>query len=351
MKRNKIAIACQGGGSQTAFTAGVLKSILENDVQKKRQIVALSGTSGGAVCAALAWYSLVKAADGDPQPVSKRLMDFWSDNSVQTYYDEFLNDCMIQYNRAIEAGWMPHWEASPYSPVIKAWSSFFQSMAPNRKFYDLGEMLKAHMDFEEIASWPTPRHPVLLLGAANVKNGEFTKFSSLKEGEIRVEAILASAAVPSIFPAVQIGDDAYWDGLFSDNPPTDELLFSEFVGSENKPDEIWIIQVNPKGRDTVPTAPQDIIDRRNEMIGNASLYQDIQKIELVNRFLAEGAFIPEFGAKYKPIALRVITMSPALQKKLDYATKLNRNRNYINELIRDGEIRALEFMKAQGLAE
>lgn len=350
MKKNKIAIACQGGGSQTAFSAGVLKSILDNNVHKKKEIVALSGTSGGAVCAALAWYSLVKASDGDTQPVSKRLMDFWSDNSVQNYYDGFLNDCMIQYYRAIEAGWMPHLETSPYSPAIRAWSYFFQSMVPNPKFYDLREMLQAHIDFKEIVSWSASRKPVLLIGAANVKNGEFKKFSSMK-GEIRVEAVLASAAVPSIFPAVEIENQAYWDGLFSDNPPTDELLFTEYVGSDNKPDEIWIIQINPKGCEAVPTAPQDIIDRRNEMIGNASLYQDIQKIELINRFLEEGAFIPEFGNRYKPIKLHMITMSPSLQKKLDYATKLNRNRSYINELIADGERRGLEFIKAEGLVK
>jgi NTE family protein len=348
MKRSKVAIACQGGGSQTAFTAGVLKSILDNDIHEKKEIVALSGTSGGAVCAILAWYSLIKSDDKGSQPLSKRLMDFWHDNSVHNYYDKFLNDCMVNYFRAIDDGWMPHWEASPYSPMVKAWSYLFQGMAPNRKFYDLKKMLQAHVDFEEIASWGMPQRPVLLIGAADVLNGEFKKFTSLK-GEIRVEAVLASAAVPSIFPAVQIGKEAYWDGLFSDNPPTDELLFSEFVGKENKPDEIWIVQINPKGCKKIPTAPQDIIDRRNEMIGNASLYQDIQKIELVNRFLKEGAFIPEFGAKYKPITLHLITMSPDLQNRLDYATKLNRNKGYINALIQDGEERGLEFLRAQGL--
>ena len=30
--KTKIAIACQGGGSQTAFTAGVLASFFENKV-------------------------------------------------------------------------------------------------------------------------------------------------------------------------------------------------------------------------------------------------------------------------------------------------------------------------------
>lgn len=49
-KKPKIAIACQGGGSGTAFTAGVLKALFENKIHDKFEIVSLSGTSGGAIC-------------------------------------------------------------------------------------------------------------------------------------------------------------------------------------------------------------------------------------------------------------------------------------------------------------
>jgi NTE family protein len=73
MDKEKIAIACQGGGSQTAFTAGVLTALLESKVHEDKEIVGLSGTSGGAVCAALAWYGLLQSADGDATPVEDRL--------------------------------------------------------------------------------------------------------------------------------------------------------------------------------------------------------------------------------------------------------------------------------------
>ena len=52
MAKQKIAIACQGGGSQTAFTAGVLSTFFEKGLHLQKQIVSVSGTSGGAVCAA-----------------------------------------------------------------------------------------------------------------------------------------------------------------------------------------------------------------------------------------------------------------------------------------------------------
>src|SRR4051794_21745808 len=56
--------------------------------------------------------------------------------------------------------------------------------------------------------------PVLMLGAAHVITGHLAKFVSTLE-PIRIEHILASCAVPNIFPAVEIGPYAYWDGLFS----------------------------------------------------------------------------------------------------------------------------------------
>ena len=61
--KTKIAIACQGGGSQTAFTAGALKALCEAQVPDEFEIVSVSGTSGGAVCAALVWYALERGED------------------------------------------------------------------------------------------------------------------------------------------------------------------------------------------------------------------------------------------------------------------------------------------------
>jgi NTE family protein len=50
--KKRVAIACQGGGSHTAFTASVLKGLLRSGLLQEHEVVALSGTSGGAVCAA-----------------------------------------------------------------------------------------------------------------------------------------------------------------------------------------------------------------------------------------------------------------------------------------------------------
>jgi NTE family protein len=217
-------------------------------------------------------------------------------------------------------------------------------------FTDLKKILETHINFEEINSLIEPTSPVLFIGAANVLTGELKKFSSLKN-EIDVNAILASAAVPSLFPPVKVGNDYYWDGLFSDNPPVDELVRPIYVGGERVPDEVWIIQINPMTCKKVPTTPLEIIDRRSEMIGNISFMHDIELIELINKLLETKGLKEELFEKLgvtrrDPIKIRFIRMSQEFQDNLDYVTKLSREPSYIHQLMDDGEKQALEFLQS-----
>ena len=68
--QRRVAIACQGGGSHTAFTAGVLSRWLRNGEPDGVRVVGFSGTSGGAVCATLAWRAFV---GGDVADALRRL--------------------------------------------------------------------------------------------------------------------------------------------------------------------------------------------------------------------------------------------------------------------------------------
>jgi hypothetical protein len=86
-----VAIACQGGGSHTAFTAGVLKRLLRDEAMARYELVGLSGTSGGAICALLAWYGL---ADGDPARPGELLDAFWADNAASAPHERLLNSSM-----------------------------------------------------------------------------------------------------------------------------------------------------------------------------------------------------------------------------------------------------------------
>ena len=84
--KTKIAIACQGGGAETAFTAGALHALFEAGIEKEFELVSVGGTSGGAVCAALIWFA-IHAGD---QPVWQRLIDFWTESNRPQYLQEIL---------------------------------------------------------------------------------------------------------------------------------------------------------------------------------------------------------------------------------------------------------------------
>jgi len=155
-----------------------------------------------------------------------------------------------------------------------------------KNFADFPGLLRKYIDFDEVAAWgPRTQRPVLIIGAANISTGKLAKFVSANE-TIRLEHILASCAVPTIFPAVKIGEHAYWDGLFSDNPPVEELIRPRSVGWDNVPDEIWLIKINPTASTSVPEQADQILDRRNQMEGNVSLFHQLDHLELINDMIA-----------------------------------------------------------------
>jgi NTE family protein len=357
--KTKIAIACQGGGSHAAFTAGALQALFENGIQDRYEIVSLSGTSGGALGAALIWYALKKGEN----PVQRRLIEFWRDNTAQTPQERFFNDLAIKSLEYTGKGYLPQFNTSPASPVLKAWMSI-ATLGLRSQFTNFQELLETHIDFEEIATWEVqPKAPILLLGASNILTGKLWIFDSAHE-PVKVEHILASCAIPNLFPAVEIGDDAYWDGIFSDNPPITELIDPDFVGIHNLPQEIWVIKLNPTRRETIPIAPDDILDRRNELEGNISLFQSLRSVERLNDLLLQGAYKEEFldrlgirepikiprsfvDLEDKPYYIPFIEMTNDLQKSLNYESKLDRSPDRINQLLEDGKQQATAFLAAR----
>ena len=313
----RVAIACQGGGSHTAFTAGVLKKLLIEKVEGKHdyEVVALSGTSGGAICALLTWYGLLM---NDTNRAVELLDSFWRDNSASSLQDKLVNDWLLWTNRFFEnTGGMP--TISPY-------------YYPSRGQDLLRSLLEKHVDFGRINNLVKQSSPLLLVGAANVLSGEFKAFSSHRD-EINAEIILASAAIPTLFRAVHTDGGVYWDGLFSQNPPVREL-----PDAEPKPNEIWVIQINPERSEAEPRSMPDITDRRNELSGNLSLYQEIQLIMTVNKWVEEGSLS---GTKHEVIDIKWIQML----RDLDSASKLNRDPSFVQEMMAYGEEQAETFLK------
>ncbi len=315
-----VAIACQGGGSHTAFTAGVLETLLEQcDWDEAYELVGISGASGGAFNALATWYGLVTS---DPETAANLLNKVWRDLSASDYGDRWLNSWLMNIN-SLESSGMPLPQFSPY-----------QIPGPEQGKDRIREVLETHIDFESIPDYCQVDAPELVVGTVNINAGVFETFTN---EDVTVDAVLASAAVPNIFEAVEIHDHLHWDGLFSQNPPVSDLMHQPV---ERKPDELWVIQINPQELDGEPTSLEEIADRRNELSGNISLNQELGFIERINEWVEDGTLPDD---KFSKTDIHRIEMG----ERFHCSTKLDRDPDFIAELMDLGRDRAGEFLAAR----
>jgi NTE family protein len=304
-------------GPQRALRSGRLQ---------EHEVVALSGTSGGAVCALLAWHHLL---EGDAAGAVGALDAFWRDNSATTPHEQILNDWLL---------WASNLQNFVATPAVSPYYNPFAALA----LEEFRAMLERRVDFDRVGVQPEGSHPFLLVGAVDVLSDRFKAFHSRRD-RISAKTILASAAIPTLFRSVRLDGGTYWDGLFSQNPPVKEL-------ADVGPDEIWVIQINPSETEHEPKTVAEIADRRNELAGNLSLYQELAFIEKIDQMLEQGHLRPD--GKYKQIVVRVIELSRSrLSRSLGTASKLNRDPGFIQDLISHGEVRANEFLTALAFEE
>jgi NTE family protein len=322
-----VAIACQGGGSHAAFTAGVLSELLTSKWRDRFQLVALTGTSGGAMCASLTWRGLVRN-NPDPDESRHRLLGFWRDLEIHTLFDAVTN----LWGLLLARSGLP-FEVSPYL--------YEPSAEPT-----LRALLHRHLDLENLTREERRGRPKLLLGATDILEGDRLIFPG---DNLRYEDVVASAAVPPLFRAVEAEGRLCWDGLFATNPPVRELTDLE---DDLRPEQIWVVQINPQRRQKEPRTMQEIIDRRNELAGNLSLGQELYFVDRINKLIEDQALekkvVERQGAaqrpKYTKIELRVVEMEV---EGLDYASKLDRTSAFIERLIEAGRERAEWFFDAR----
>lgn len=397
----KIAIACQGGGSHCAYTGGVLGALLRrvevDDAGRlllddgRYQITGLTGTSGGAISAYLAWLDLLRLRAGRldagalQQPLA--VERFWQDNGAHLFapppFDLVSNYWGVLWARL--EGFVPQ-PTTAHTPAGSLVQLRLLDMICEAAGLHDPDSLPWPADTalgglpcqaaKRLGAAPQER-PLLIVGAAHVCAGEFQPFVATPTQPPLPEQVLASTALPTLFPAVRVkphasapeqdgnladGDDyAYWDGLFSQNPPISTLMLPE--AAEAKPDEIWIVRINPARTPRVPVSPSDIADRRNELAGNLSLEQEKSFVRKINGMLAKGEISEAARTRYKRIDIWGLALEgrpdvpewlepdfpPALepaadQRMLDYSSKLLRDPGFLHGLMDRGAQAATAFL-------
>jgi len=370
--RPKVAIACQGGGSHTAFTAGVLERLLAQDGDEF-DVVALTGTSGGAMCAFLAWYGL---RTGDAGKATQLLREFWGEMAARSIPERVANDAFVFATKLRNNGY-PVWQLSPSAnPLASQGQRWLRAQLEQR--VDAASV-------EALVGAPSAvdgtDRPKLLVSAVDATDGSFSVFTdrpgSAADGgasgnsagtpdehaderrarfgaepkPLTIDAVVASAAVPPVFDAVEIpaADGTvhrYWDGLLSQNPPVRNLLTWPERGWE-KPDEIWLVRINPTSHHGPLDTLEDVEDRRNELAGSLSLRQELYFIDQVNEWLRSGAFSEAATERYKVVTVREVALDETrldTPGPLGTSTKLDRDPGFLDDLRALGDRQAAEFL-------
>jgi NTE family protein len=396
MATRKVAIACQGGGTHAAFTWGVLRTILAT---KQRwdanlqdgdtfDIVAISGTSAGALCALAAWYGLApNTADATCGTVDKAIerLDLLWRTFAATTPAEAAHNHMVGTLLAWKSQGLPLPEANPYSVCGELGLTGLAMMGVRRQYLGFPDLLKEVCPNFDAIDWPRMAEDGIriLVGAIEVLSGNFEVFDSDKTLEqmglrsedreisqydvtrwwmrraISLEGVAASGTLPEVLPAQVIPDMVfptckpgqtitrngyYWDGLYSRNPPVRDLLDARV--KEEKPDEIWIVRINPQ--EFYPTSPtiglEDIRDRENDLAGNLSLNQELDSIMKINQW------IERYGNKHPPlnsrkiVVIRTLKMTRDTAWSLKHTSKFNRSPDYFATLREEGRTVAEQWL-------
>jgi len=122
------------------------------------------------------------------------------------------------------------WAARLEHLIVLPAVSPYDTCASVSALQEFRRMLERRVDFTRLAAKADGSRPMLLVGAVDVRSGEFKAFNSRREA-ITADMILASAAIPTLFRSVRVDGGTYWDGLFSQNPPVRELV-------DTRPDEL-----------------------------------------------------------------------------------------------------------------
>jgi NTE family protein len=256
-----INLALQGGGAHGAFTWGVLDQLLEHG---RCEIAGISGASAGAVNAVMLADGLTR---GGPDEARARLADFWRAVSVDGHLPELQRSVVERL--------------FPFLPREGLW---FGAMSRLLSPYDLNplninplkELIERFVDFEAIRG---DRQRELFISATDVQTGEPRVFTRT---EITPEVVMASAALPLLFHAVEIDGVPFWDGGYSGNPAV--VPFLRATATE----DVLVVQINPRERRKVPTRQSEIMSRVNEINFNASLLSELRGVAFVNRLIDEG---------------------------------------------------------------
>jgi NTE family protein len=314
-----VDLALQGGGSHGAFTWGVLDRLIE---EPWLRIDAISGTSAGAMNAALVAHGWTQ---GGSEGARAALEAYWRRVSRAAAFSPMQRSPLERL--------MGRWTLDT-SPAYVAMDLMARVLSP----YDLNPLglnplrtiLAESIDFGRLANAPIR----LFITATNVRTGRGRIF---RNAEITADVLLASACLPTMFQAIEIDGEHYWDGGYSGNPTLTPLV------RESDAQDTILVQINPRERLESPRTANDILNRLNEISFNSPLMKELRMIALLHEVADPGH---GEGARWAGMRTHRI-MSDTLAD-FGASSKLNAEWEFVSLLKEEGRKSADGFLTAHG---
>jgi NTE family protein len=299
----RVNLALQGGGSHGAFGWGVLDRLAEDG---RLEVEGVSAASAGSMNAVVYAQGLMAGGNDGARAA---LEEFWKAVS--------------------DAG-------RPYAPASMLLQSLVGTFSPYQfnpfNVNPLRDVLEGNVDMEAVRACDRVE---LFICATNVRNGQPRIFST---PELTLDMVLASACVPSMFQAVEVNGEHYWDGGYMGNPPLYPLIYN------TRSRDIVIVHINPIVRPRLPTSAEEIRNRLNEITFNSSLIREFRAIAFVTKLIEQGWLKDEHRDKLKRVLIHSIR-SDEVMCDLDVASKFNTDWDFLCELRDRGRAAAASWLE------
>ena len=318
MAEGRAALVLTGGGARAAYQVGALIAV--RDVWGKRPenpFPIICGTSAGAVNAvALAVFS------ADFNEAVRKLAFIWRNFHVDHVYRAdtlAITESVLRWGSAIFLGWLAR--QTPHSLLDNS---------------PLRELLEAQLDFSAIGRAISDGHlQAVSVTASGYTSGESLAFFQGREElqpwrraqrigvrtELKVEHLLASSAIPFVFPAVRINREYFGDGSMRQLAPISPAIH---LGAER----ILVIaggrrSEEARQRSDVYPSPAQVAGHAMSSIFLDGLAMDLERLERINATV--DAIEPSQRAAAGIPLKKIETLVIAPSQRLDYLAARHRN--------------------------
>ena len=303
--RKSVNLALQGGGAHGAFTWGALDRLLADE---RLEIAAISGTSAGAMNAVAVAEGMVR---GGPEAARDCLRRFWRSVSDAAHGSPLrrtpLDILMGNWNL----------DSSPFYLLFDLMGRVASPYEFNPlNINPLRDLLDELVDFRKVRAC---EQMGIFVSATNVETGRVKVF---ERRELTADMVMASACLPFLYQAVDIGGVPYWDGGVWGNPALCPLF------NDPRSRDVIVVQINPITRHGAPRSAREILNRMNEITFNSSLLREFRAINFVSRLLDEGKLD---SSNYKQVLVHRIAAEQYINP-LGASSKLNAEWAFLRHL-------------------